>query len=604
MLWFLVLVVSSSPLVAQDIINQGKLALNSHDTAAAIQSFTNAIKMGQKEGEASFYLGAIAAARHQLDDAQRYLETATRIDEDNADAIGLLAGVYAAKRNYPLSLATYRKALKRAPKSSAVATGFGLTLLAADSVGASIVELTRARELDETNPAIYEALGAAYARQGVAPLAVMNYKRAIEIAPKETEYRFELAQLLEKNRQYVDAIAQYDSVMVIDTTNVEVCLRIGKILARATGDVKKKAIPPLKRYVDKRPTSVEGAEVLARVLFLTEYYDEAVKAARHALDLNPTNIETMREYANSLEEIKNHAEALKEFEQIIKLNGLKPEDLVNYANALMGVGREKEAKEVLLKAYHDDSTNCDVFFNLGFLYMKDQDWANAAQMFEKKIKCEPRSLSSYLNAAASYMAMKNWERTRQLLDSALAMSPNFQQARLMFARYFLQVDSLERAVQQYDFVLDEVAKNPDAKGNKQIAGEAHFMKGSAYFIKQRYAAAIEEFRKAQALGYDNGGMELSWGQAILQTLDKNASDEENQKKKEDALAHFRRSVQMPPDVAASHFWLGQTLILLREPGSPINPKLEEEACSEFKKALRLKPGDGDTKKAMERIGCK
>jgi tetratricopeptide (TPR) repeat protein len=236
--------------------------------------------------------------------------------------------------------------------------------------------------------------------------------------------------------------------------------------------------------------------------------------------------------------------------------------------------------------------------------MKDQDWANAAQMFEKKIKCEPRSLSSYLNAAASYMAMKNWERTRQLLDSALAMSPNFQQARLMFARYFLQVDSLERAVQQYDFVLDEVAKNPDAKGNKQIAGEAHFMKGSAYFIKQRYAAAIEEFRKAQALGYDNGGMELSWGQAILQTLDKNASDEENQKKKEDALAHFRRSVQMPPDVAASHFWLGQTLILLREPGSPINPKLEEEACSEFKKALRLKPGDGDTKKAMERIGCK
>jgi len=35
-----------------------------------------------------------------------------------------------------------------------------------------------------------------------------------------------------------------------------------------------------------------------------------------------------------------------------------------------------------------------------------------------------------------------------------------------------------------------------------------------------------------------------------------------------------------------------------------NKKLQEEACAEFSKVLRLDPRNEDAKKSKERIGCK
>jgi tetratricopeptide (TPR) repeat protein len=235
--------------------------------------------------------------------------------------------------------------------------------------------------------------------------------------------------------------------------------------------------------------------------------------------------------------------------------------------------------------------------------MKKQDWTNATRMFEKKIACDPHSLSAYLNAAASYMQVKNWARSRQLLDTALALKPDWLQARLWLARYFLQVDSLERAKEQYDRVLQESATAPE-KYKKEI-GEAHSMTGSYYFTLQKFPAAIEEFRKAQAVGGANGATELSWGQAILQTLDKSDTPEETKRKKEDAIKHLRKSIELEANNAAAHLWLGQSLVLSRVEGdNEGNRKLQEEACSEYKKVLRIQPSNADAKKGMERIGCK
>jgi tetratricopeptide (TPR) repeat protein len=597
--WLLTVVLCVSSAVAQDFFSKARVSLSSHDTSSAIQNFDRAIKAGQQPGQAHYFLGAIALTRNNLPEAETQLENALKFEEENLDALSLLADVYAAQKKTAASLGVYRKAAKLAPRNANVATKLGLALLSVDSVDAAIIQLTRAKDLNGENPEVYAALGEAYWKQNVAPLAVMNFQRAIAAAPTAYAYRYRLAEIFEKNRQYMDAVNQYDTLAVRDTSNPEAYLKMGEILIRATGSQKRLAIRPLRIYVDKRPNSVEGNDLLAKALFLTKEYGEAAKAAKVAIQLDPNNPEVLRELGQSLVEMREFKDAIPPFEKLIALKEFKPEDEVPYGNALIGVGREDEA----LKHLMADTTNCDAFFNLGSFFMRKQDYESATRWFEKKITCDSTSLSSYLNAALCYWQLKDWPRVRQLLDKAMALKPDYLTTRLWLARYFLQTDSLDRAKAEYDEVLQEGSADPD-KHKKEI-GEAYSMIGSILFTQQRYTSAVESFRKAYAAGYDNSALRLSWGQAILQTLDPKESPEDAMAKKQEAVKQFRKSIELDNKNALAHLWLAQGLILMRVEGQDeLNRKLQEEACGEFKWTLRLQPGNQDAKKGMDRYGCK
>lgn len=282
---------------------------------------------------------------------------------------------------------------------------------------------------------------------------------------------------------------------------------------------------------------------------------------------------------------------------------MKADDQADYGAALVGAGREDEAIKALQAAIKADSANCDTYFPLGFIFMKRQDYAGAAQLFEKKIACDPRSLSAYVNAAACYMQVKNWPRTRELLTRSIELKSDFMQGRLWLGRYFAQVDSLDKAVEQYDEVLKIIGTNIDKY--KKEAGEAHQQKGQLFFINKQYERAMDSFRKGVGVGAETGNLHLMWGEALLQQLDPKGDPADNKRKKEDAIQHFRRAVLLDPSSPQSHFWLGQSLVISRVEGdNEGNKKLQEEACSEFAKVIRLDPRNEDAKKARERIGCK
>ena len=84
-----------------------------------------------------------------------------------------------------------------------------------------------------------------------------------------------------------------------------------------------------------------------------------------------------------------------------------------------------------------------------------------------------------------------------------------------------------------------------------------------------------------------------------------ADPADNQKKIADATRLFRRVIELEAGNAQGHLWLGQALIQARIEGDDAkNKQLQEEACGEFRKSLKLDPKNEDAKKAMERIGCK
>ena len=599
-LFVLFLVSGITSAVAQDFYNKGKLALSGRDTAGAVAAFQDALKAGQKTADVNYYLGAIAFNRHAIDDAIGYLHTSLKANDENVDALLTLGSAYLAKKDPAAALASLRRAAKLAPKNGAVSMVYGMALLEADSTDQAIRQLTLANVYDPTNGAVFSALGDCYLKQNVVVLAITNYQKAVDLDNKNIAFRVKLAKAYLKNRQYTEAVKEYDGITGLDSTYADGYLEVGRIYVLAKQY--KNGIGPLKTYVRMRPKSVEGATFLSKAYFGADDHAEAAKAVKRALELDSSNVEMWRIEAHSLTELKEYPGALVAFAALQRRKALKPEDQSKYGSSLVGVGREEEAIQALLAAVAADSTNCDPYFNLGFLYMKKQNYEKAAAAFEKKIACDPRSLSSYLNAAASYWQLKNFVRVRELLTRMVELKSDFLQGRLWMARYYTQVDSLDYAKQQYDEVLKIIGSNPEKY--KKEAGEAHGLIGSYYFGTHQFEKAIQAFRDAQSFGYDVPGLHLSWGQAMLQLLDPKAAEADNIEKVKEAVKHFRKAVEKDPGNPQAHLWLAEGLIRSRVPGNDKdNQVLKDEACVEYRKVLKLEPRNEDAKKGMEHYGC-
>ncbi len=123
----------------QEIYNRARALLGARDTSGAVTAFQDALKNSQKPAESNYYLGAIAFARSNYGDAQKYLEASVRINDENVDALKLLGDTYRNQKNVQEALNQYRRAIKLAPKNGPVTIAYGQALLAADSIDASIV---------------------------------------------------------------------------------------------------------------------------------------------------------------------------------------------------------------------------------------------------------------------------------------------------------------------------------------------------------------------------------------------------------------------------------------------------------------------------------
>jgi tetratricopeptide (TPR) repeat protein len=588
----------------QEFLLKGKAALASKDTAAAIAAFEQALKVNQKAGETHYQLGAISLARGQVADAIKHLEEAVRIDDENVDALRLLGDAYVKSNNLAGAIAQFKRAVKYGPKNGAVAASYGKALLAADSTDAAIRELTRAKEYLPEDPSIYESLGDAFAKHNVVPMVISNYQRAIELDPAGTMRHIKLANVFEKNRQYTEAVKEFDEIIKRDSTNADAYRQKGNIYLRAK--MFKNAIAPLRTFTTLQPKSVEGSVLFTKALSGANDFEETVKEAKRSLKLDSANVDVWRLLAQAQVETRQFQDALVSFEALKRRKAFANSDQGQYGLSLFRTGRDEEALQSLLAAVATDSTNCDAFFSLGSIYMKKRDYEKASAMFDKRIGCDSRSvdLRAYLNGAASHMQIKNYPRTRELLTKAIEIRPDLLMTRLYLARYFTQVDSLDNAKAEYDTVLQQIGTNTDKY--KKEAAEAHFLLGMYFFRKQQFGSCVESFRKASALGYEDPSLRLTWGQAVLQTLDRTAADPaSNQAKIADATRLFRRVVELDNGNAQGHLWLGQALIQARIEGEDAkNKALQEEACGEFRKALKIEPKNEDAKKAMERIGCK
>ena len=123
---------------------------------------------------------------------------------------------------------------------------------------------------------------------------------------------------------------------------------------------------------------------------------------------------------------------------------------------------------------------------LGAVAIKRSDRAKAKDLFSKSIQADSAFFRAYLDMARLELQEQNYAESESLLSKVIAANPSLPEATALLA-------STEFANKEFDKALANVERTHALPNHEQFA-EVHLMAGKVFRLRNRSAAAIEQFQ--------------------------------------------------------------------------------------------------------------
>jgi tetratricopeptide (TPR) repeat protein len=257
---------------------------------------------------------------------------------------------------------------------------------------------------------------------------------------------------------------------------------------------------------------------------------------------------------------QHHAsQALQQASDILSL---RPNDLrgrILHAAALMSLGNRDGARSELDALIRDFPQVPEPKMLLGELMRSEKKFPEAAQIFGKAGKDDPRAI---LGLAGTYASQHQVDKAIRLLSDALTKSPDSSLLREGLASMAAQAGQFDLAIREYQKLLDT---NP-----KSTLACLHL--GQLYEGKNDYSDAIAMYRRAQQLSPNDAGPAILLAQALA-TAGQSA----------EAVALYQKVLSLHPDHAVA---MNNLAFLLSETGGNM-----DEALKLAQRAVQKAPGN-------------
>jgi tetratricopeptide (TPR) repeat protein len=234
----------------------------------------------------------------------------------------------------------------------------------------------------------------------------------------------------------------------------------------------------------------------------------------------------------SAKDTRNFEEAAREFEIAVAVDPTEANGYINLAYVYREMGQNDKALEVMKKSVQVDSTSVYAWSNLGLAYrdMKENDLA--AEAFQKVVALSPEEPDVKFGALASLgdimFDRKEFQKALEYYSQAAEITTEDAALQYQVGATNYQIENYQDAVEAFKKCTaltkdKDPALYSDAMYNlgisylklknydeaigtfqtllqTQESAEIHEMLGSAYGEKGLKEQAIEEFKKARALG--------------------------------------------------------------------------------------------------------
>jgi tetratricopeptide (TPR) repeat protein len=248
--------------------------------------------------------------------------------------------------------------------------------------------ITRAIELNDSEPNYHNNLGAVYRALRRFDDAVASYRRALALKPDFAAALHNLGLALQQQGQLAAAQRALEQALQLTPDDVDALFNLGNVLA-ARGEMEQ-AVDHYLKVVTRAPHYVEAYNNLGVALGKLGRPDLAAECYRRVLALQPANAAAHNNYGQLLagrDELEAAAEC---FNKALALDPRHVDAYVNLGNLLLEQGRPQAAHQTFERALALDPAHESAHWNDGLALLVAGDLANGFRQWRWRVAASKR----------------------------------------------------------------------------------------------------------------------------------------------------------------------------------------------------------------------
>ncbi|MGB9418693.1 MAG: tetratricopeptide repeat protein [Acidobacteriaceae bacterium] len=259
-----------APHLAAAYNNLGRLYFNQHDYGHASQTLAQGLKLNPDMPTASAMLGMSYLEIGQVDKAEEPLQTALRANpKDNVVQIAL-AKVFIRLGKYDAAVSVLKAYVGENPRNQE-----GLYLLGKTYLQLSEDSLGKINQIDPNSVVAHEVAGEIDESMHNYDGALVEYKKAIDLAPDQPEPHVHMANTFWSISKWDSARTEFEAGLSHDPNNCTAHWKLGNTILEANGEPGD-ALSHLNKAVELCPELMQARVDRARALIKTEKQDQAL----------------------------------------------------------------------------------------------------------------------------------------------------------------------------------------------------------------------------------------------------------------------------------------------------------------------------------------
>jgi tetratricopeptide (TPR) repeat protein len=335
----------------------------------------------------------------QMDEGLKNVQEAIRLNPNEPLAYETLASIYVTQNNLEDTFTSLKKATdlrKELAIQSAdsdpyyyLGATYAIRFMKTKSendFNEAVKLLKTAIEIKPRSAMYYQALGLTYEFHSDADLALDNYLKAAEHAPKDPYNYFHMADVYAKLKHNDDAaIELLKKAMELKPDNGEAHWRLAQVYSHKGNNAE--AISYLLRTIELDSKYLQAYLDLATIYDEQKNYAEAIKYLQSATQIAPTNFVPYKELGRVYGHQQKNAEAIHYYEEAI--NRLKAEDS-SFKNLYL-------CRIVRLRGHYAEAIDCfqkmsnpndpgQTIYELGLTYVASKNKKAALDQYDKLVQ--------------------------------------------------------------------------------------------------------------------------------------------------------------------------------------------------------------------------
>jgi tetratricopeptide (TPR) repeat protein len=259
-----------APHLAAAYNNLGRLYFNQHDYGRAAQTLAQGLKLNPDMPTASAMLGMSYLEIGLVEKAEAPLETALRDNPKDAVVQLALAKTLIRLRKYDQAVSLLKTYLEENPRDQEALYLLGKTYLqlSEDSLG-------KINQIDPNSVVAHEVAGEIDESMHNYDGALVEYKKAIDLAPDQPEPHVHMANTFWSISKWDSARTEFEAGLARDPNNCTAHWKLGNTILEANGEPGD-ALSHLNKAVELCPDLMQARVDRARALIKSEKQDEAL----------------------------------------------------------------------------------------------------------------------------------------------------------------------------------------------------------------------------------------------------------------------------------------------------------------------------------------